>query len=349
MRVKLTSANVCSLTAAGILLTGGCGWRDKAGETEAPVPRPPAENKEQASSNMLECLGTLHPAHTFALRLNPNDVVETVHVKLGDALKQGDLLVTLFNPVLQGELVAARERILALKREMLEIPSLQWKRDAAAARLAELSKWLDAQEALRGKVAGYDPQTQDRALVDEKNRVEREVKGYASDIQQRLQISGPTEELIKSLEQRIVEIEHRLARLTVRAPHAGIVVRLVEHDRPAKDGLLLELHDRSSFVIRGALWQNQVKHVRPGSVARVIPDYASKKQWEGHILSIGLAPVINATASFPQYPVEVMLDDYDDSQILRDGMTVMMRIGLDKAANEHGGGGPAVETASDNR
>lgn len=329
--MKMLNVGVSLLIGAGALLSAGCDFR-QAVVTEVASTGRPTETGTRAA-NVLECLGTLHPVHVFTLRLNPNDVVESVHVKLGDALKQGDLLVTLSNPVLQGELVAARERILALKREALETHSLQWKKDAAAARLAELSQRLEAQEALREKVTGYNPQTQDRELVDEKNRVEREVKGYEGDIQQRMNMAEPTDELIGSLEQRIAEIENRLARLTVRAPHAGVVVRL-ERDPNPKDGLLLELHDRAGFIVRGMLWQNQLEHVKPGCEVAIIPDYASAKQWTGRISSIGLAPVIHAAVSFPQYPLDVALDDYDDTHMLRDGMTVMMRIRLDGEASQ---------------
>jgi multidrug resistance efflux pump len=325
--MKRVCATVFSLTGVGAVLLAGCEARKEPVAAAAASPGCFAA-AEAPATNVLECLGTLHPVNTFTLRLNPNDTVESVHVRPGDLLKQGDLLARLFNPVLQGELVAARERILALRREALEVNTLQWKKDAAAARLAELSRRLDAQEALRGKIAGYDPQTQDRELVDEKNRVEREVKGYANEIQQHVDMRKPAGELIRSLEQRISEIECRLERLTVRAPHAGVVVRLERGLNP-QDGVLLELHDRSGFVIRGALWQNQLERVRPGCGVDIMPDYSSGKQWKGRVVSIGLAPVVNAAGSFPQYPLEIALDDYDGAQVLRDGMTVTMRIRLD--------------------
>ncbi len=336
--MKIDGAIAVFVASVCLSLSGGCDGRKPmpaSRETLSPVREAPQAQAvtEERQVKVLECQGTLHPANVFTLRLNANDIVESVHVKVGDSLKQGDLLVKLFNPVLQGEVVAARERILELRRDATQINALQWRKDAAAARLAELLRRFEAQESLRGKVAGYDPQTQDRELVDEKSRVEREIKGLENDIQQHTKMHEPVVELIKNLEQRIKELECRLSRLTVCAPHAGVIVRL-ERDPNPKDGLLLELHDRSQFVVRGALWQNQLGHVKPGSEVRITPDYSSAKQWKGHVTSVGLAPVISAAVSFPQYPLDVMLDEYGDAQMLRDGMTVMMRICPDKAENK---------------
>lgn len=296
---------------------------DRAQKNPAVVLAPPPA-AEASHTGVLECTGVLHPAGVFALRIKPGEFVDKVSVHAGDDVPAGEVLATLSCPALQTEWLATHNKIVELRHEATQLDALRWKKSVAESRLAALQRPIAAAEALRGKVAGYDPQVQAAELMGERTRVVQEVEGLAREIAAGVLGQQAATPLLHAVEQRVLQLDAQIAKLVVRAPWRGVVVRV--ESAPAADGTLLELHDRAHFNVQGLLWQNQLAAVKLGSRVTVLPDFIPGCCWTGTVRSIGLAAVPDATQSFPRFPVTVALADGPDTASLRDGMTVFMQI-----------------------
>ena len=308
--------------AGGLLLfmLTGCGP-----STPDAMPQPVSSSPAPAQSGVLDCTGTLHPANSFTLRLKPGQTLEKVHVQVGAQVQSDVVLATFLSPDLQAAWLAACERVLSQRRDAAQIETLTQKRAAAQKRLTELDQRVAREQALSGKVTGYDPKVHARALLDEKVNLEEEARQLAMEIAWRSKAVEDSARIVRVLELRLPQIEASLSNLIVKAPFAGTVVR-VEPVPEAADNVVLELQDRSRFEVRGVLWQNQLPTVTAGAQVSIVPDFMPGHSWKGKVVSIGLVPVSGSTASFPKYPVVVALDEGIDPAPLRDGMTAVMRI-----------------------
>jgi multidrug resistance efflux pump len=304
---------------AAALAVTGC----NRGEDHPAQALQPAGPECAAVSGVVECSGVLHPVRTFVLRLKPGERVESVRVKVGDTVAEGDILARLSNPDLQTEWLTARDRLVSVRREAAQLDALRWKKTAAESRLAELDKQMATAEALRGRVDGYDPQVHARDVRDARTRTVQEVESLERELAAGAALQQAEASVLSAREHYVLQMETQLSNLVVRAPWPGVAVRV--EDPPAADGTLLEIHDRSRYSVRGTLWQNQLATVKAGSPVIVIPDFMPGCCWTGTVASVGLAAVPDAASSFPRFPVTVELAEGPDTGVLRDGMTVFMR------------------------
>ena len=318
--LKQTSMSVCAGAIAALLAFGACSREDNsAGRVSA------QQAAVAPASNGLDGTGVLRPAQVFALRVKPGERVDRIEVKAGDPVQAGDTLATLSCPSLQTEWLATHAQILELRRDAAQIDALRWKKEVAESRLAGVVKQITVAESLRGQVAGYDPQVHARDLLEDRTRIEKEIEGLAREISAGVQLQQAAGPLLRTAEQRVLQLEAQISNLVVRAPWAGVVVR-VESAPAAADGVLLEIHDRSRFRVQGMLWQNQLATVKTGDLVTVIPDFIPGCSWTGTVTAIGLAAVIDATQSFPRFPLTITLSDVPETELLRDGMTVFVQI-----------------------
>lgn len=303
------------------------------------APAAPAPVANPAPSNVIECTGVLHPAKTFVVRLKPNETVEQLCVREGDQPAAGDRLAVLSCPPLREQWLATRTRLLDLRREAGQTDRLRWRKQVAETRLEEARKRIAATEALRQKVAGYDPAIQARDLMDERTRAEEQVEELTREIAESLELRQAEAPLLQALEQSAAQLDLQISNLVVRAPWKGVVVRAERAPGPGET--LLELQDRSRFDVRGALWQNQLAGAQTGDTVTVLPDFMPGSCWTGVVTSIGLAAEPAPAQSFPRFPVIVLLNDGPETGLLRAGMTVLMRIhgrhGGERTASERQG------------
>lgn len=302
-----------------LVLVSGCGRPASEIQNRAAEPARPAD------AAVVDCTGILHPARTYAVRVKHGETVQELLVKAGEEVAQGTPLARIASPDLQTELISAREKALALRRDASQLQEIIQKKEAADSRLAELKKRLDLGARLQSQVAGYDPGVHARPLLDEITRTETEARQLEQELLRGQSLERQSAPLLKSLEDRAAEIEKQLIELNVRAPFPGTVARLDLVPDPT-DGTVLELQDRSSFNVHGALWQNQLRFVRLGSETAVFPDFLPDRCWTGLVSSIAFAPQAGVAGAFPRFPIIVSLHEVPEAPLLRDGMTVYVRI-----------------------
>ena len=281
---------------------------------------------QPADASGVDCTGTLHPSKIYTVRVKRGETVQDVFVQEGDEIGQGVQLARLLNPDLRSELISVREKALVLRRDTGQLQELIEKKRGADLRLSELKTRLDLNVPLQSKVAGYDPRVHARPLLDEFTKAETEASQLSQEIARGQSLENRSAPLLKLLEDRAAEIEKQLAELNVRAPFPGTVVRVERAPDPTGDGMVLELHDRSAFLVHSALWQNQLRFVKVGAEVTVMPDFISNRAWTGRVSSIAFAPQAGAKDAFPKFPMVVSLDAVAEAPLLRDGMTVFIRI-----------------------
>lgn len=303
-----------------VLALSGC----SRGEAQPAPERADGVAVPSAGAGSVECAGVLRAARTLVVRLGPGETVAALHAHAGDRVSAGENLVTLSNPALQTEWLAARDRWMQSERDAAQVDVLSRKKAAAEQRVAALTRQVQEAEGLRGQVDGYDPRVHARDVIEARDRARDELDDLSRDLDARLRWRDSDAQVRAGREQYVSQLEQRVSNLVVRAPWTGVVVR--GGDATAPDGVVLELHDRSRFAVDGALWQNQLARVSAGCRAIVTPDFMPGHSWTGTVASIGLAALPGHESGFPCFPVRITLDDGVDLGQVRDGMTVLVRI-----------------------
>jgi HlyD family secretion protein len=138
-----------------VLLVAGCrGDRAKDGALPSPTPFPSAGFSDfsgAVETAEIRALGTLRPAQTLQLSFLPSGQVRTVDVRLGAAVKAGDLLAELDTTPMEIELASARQEV-ALRQAALDgLP--QGPSAPATAALIQRAEAEHAQQVAEAEVA----------------------------------------------------------------------------------------------------------------------------------------------------------------------------------------------------
>lgn len=241
-------------------------------------------------------------------------VVKARHVREGDRVAAGDLLIELQDDEQQARL---REAEAAL-RQLIDSsrPQAEAQLRDAESQVAQASRERERRETLfeRGLLSAEAREQARRAELT--SRVARD----RARLQRDALAEGGSEE--QQLRQRLEQARVALARTRIHAPHAGTVqTRSVEPGDLVRPGdVLLEIARDNSQEILLPLDEKNLGAVALGQPAWVIPD-----AWPERVLNARvsyLAPAVNPS----QGTLDIHLELLEPADFLRQGMSVSVNI-----------------------
>lgn len=215
--------------------------------------------------------------------------VQTLYVKEGDQVKQGDLLLRLDPATLQSQVEALEA---ALRQSRLAI-----QRAEVASQTIE-TKWK-RYETLRASGV-IDANTYDEV------RSQRD--------QARVELNSATESAAQT-QARLNEAREQLAKTELRAPIDGRVTQLIievgETAVPSATSIagsdLLTIADTSNMYAEVNVNETDVARVIPGQTAKIVPAAFPDESWTGTVETVAVSPR-TVQGQGKSYPVKIRLD-----------------------------------------
>lgn len=236
------------------------------------------------------------------------------HVREGDAVQAGDLLISLRSDELQAQYEQAQTALAQLHNQLYP----QAKQSVQEAKLAWQQAVREAQR--RSKLAeqgmiSVELAEQARHLA----QTQQTVLNRAELAEQSLRPGGDEERL---LQQRLANARASLDKTQIKALFAGKVqTRNVEPGDQVQPGrVLLELARRDGLEIIAAVDEKYLAPLQVGQQAVVIADAWPEQELPAHISF--LAPAVDENTG----TLDVHLQVDDSQQLLRLGMTVSVSI-----------------------
>ncbi|MDB4952374.1 MAG: efflux transporter, family, subunit [Gemmatimonadetes bacterium] len=283
--------------------------------------------------------GVLQPAQVWSVRSDETGVVRDVLVRMGDTVRAGQAIARLDTAQLSSELdqLRSRRRVLALDLRLARTSVPLEARSVAERSAGADAELVRANAALRQRLVehGFEPDVQavrrtyrlgsnvavDGALAAVMTaeaaaraaRVEAERLGLKPIEQSRQQ------ELMAEMDVQIAAVQKRLARLTLYAPAAGVVLtdgleRL--SGQVLKEGeTLLEVGGDDDWRAELLVAERDVSRIRVGDAVQVelrAFGRVNAPEIRGRVLTVGAEPARGVTqAENRMFPVMVRLDRGD--------------------------------------
>lgn len=298
------------LIIPGVLLVlAVLGWKQWRG-IEVPV----LQLQEQPLQQWVVASGQVRNQSLARIGAEITGTVAQRHVREGDEVQAGDLLVSLRPDELQAQYEQAQTALAQLRnqlypqaRQSLEEARLAWQQ---AVREAERRTRLAGQEMLSAELA-----EQARHLV----QTRKTALARAELAEQALKPGGDEEQL---LQQRLRTARASLDKTRITAPFAGKVqTRSVEPGDQVQPGrVLLEIARSDGLEIVAAVDEKHIAPLQTGQTAVVIADAWPQRELPAQVSFI--APAVDESSG----TLDVHLRVQDEQQLLRLGMTVSVTI-----------------------
>lgn len=230
----------------------------------------------------------------------------SLRVQAGDAVKKGQVLLTLASPELQARLAQERSNADGLKSESLraEAAIRQSQAQAQSALDTAAIAYKSAQNDLNRQAQAFAAGATAKAQVDQASdalaRAEVALKQAQS--LQGLQLEATRFELQakrQAFERQLLlvkDLERQLDELQLRSPVEGQVGQLFVSDRMsvAKDGKLLSVIDLSALEVQMQVAESFARELQAGMPGEIT---GNGKQWAGRVSSISPEVVNNEVAA----------------------------------------------------
>lgn len=298
------------LIIPGVLLVLAVpGWKQWRG-IEVPV----LQLQEQPLQQWVVASGQVRNQSLARIGAEITGTVAQRHVREGDEVQAGDLLVSLRPDELQAQYEQAQTALAQLRnqlypqaRQSLEEARLAWQQ---AVREAERRTRLAGQGMLSAELA-----EQARHLV----QTRKTALARAELAEQALKPGGDEEQL---LQQRLRTARASLDKTRITAPFAGKVqTRSVEPGDQVQPGrVLLEIARSDGLEIVAAVDEKHIAPLQTGQTAVVIADAWPQRELPAQVSFI--APAVDESSG----TLDVHLRVQDEQQLLRLGMTVSVTI-----------------------
>ena len=247
--------------------------------------------------------------------------VSEVHVRYGDTVEQGRLLVTLDTSEVVQEHRALRASFINADRRLQELENWDASRDMAAARRA-LSRARSTLEKLAHEVEetalllekGIIPGSEHEAAVDRHAGAELDYEALRQDLVA-VQEEGSADAIEvarlehRNLAEQLAELEAAMAQAAVRAPTSGVVLerpaswsgagpggggRLVEGEEVLRGDPLLTIADVSGFAVVGTVDEVEIAKLRVAQPVTVTSDAFPDIRLDGAVTSVS-SQAVNAS------------------------------------------------------
>lgn len=250
--------------------------------------------------------------------------IQCIHVREGQPVAAGDVLVTLSLTDLQAQIKSKEHELVQAQNEIQaessSIQQLQNSLNDAAENLRKSQSELKDKERLyqQGAISRYElDQAVDRVRADRKAETDL-----------RLALDAKTQGIskIQAIQERIAKLRLELKSLREKAYLGGIQEnRIVAKtargivceigyeagDQVDDEKKILRILDLDSLIIEAAVAERLIKDVRIGAAVRIIPLADPSRQYQGRVLNISrMAVVKNGETVFPVVIELVKKDDF---------------------------------------
>ena len=233
--------------------------------------------------------GSLTYQTEISMRSEVMGRVQSLYVKEGDMVKQGDVLLRLDPATLQTQVEALeaglRQSRLAIERARVGAETIE-------------TKWGRYQQLRESGV--IDANTYDEV------RSQRD--------QARVELNSSME-MASQTEAQLNQAREQLAKTVLRAPINGRVTQLVievgETAVPSATSIagsdLLTVADTSNMYAEVNVNETDVARVVPGQIARIVPAAFPDESWEGVVETVAVSPR-QVQGQSKSYPVKIRLN-----------------------------------------
>ncbi len=262
-----------------VLLLTGCS-RESLPTAAQAAPRAPqtvtlATLTPQPIAETIEAVGTIKSGHPTVLAAKTMSAVVAVHVKAGDHVRAGQVLVTLDDREFQAQVQKAHAGRRDLDHALAEVDhaivAAEKALDAASAQQEFATTTLTRYAALRerGSVA---PQEYDGVATQQKTAtaaLEQAAASKAALLAKRQQVVAK----VAQANAEVLQAQVTLSYTTIAAPRAGVVTaRLAEVGMMATPGSPLLALDSADYVLEATLRESDATKVRIGQIGTVTID-----------------------------------------------------------------------------
>ena len=268
-----------------------------------PPPPPPPSGKVQKAdiTQLVQAAGVLQAKTRVDVGAQVSGQIQTLHVQLGQAVKKGDVLVSL-DPELARSDVAQAEAALAQQRAVLESRQI----DVKTAR----REWERQQRLLAGNAtAGTEAERAETELA----KLEADVRGQTATVQ-RLQADLAKRQVNLGYTRITAPMDGTVVNLPVQVGQTVIAVQITP--------VMMTLADLDTITVRTKVPEADIQSVKVGQTARFTTLSGEGKRYEGKLRVIQPSPERVGNAVFYNVLFEV---DNRDRKLFSD-MTVQVDI-----------------------
>jgi RND family efflux transporter MFP subunit len=274
------------------LVAGGVVWwvmRGGAANGRPPAPVTTATVERQDIVVTVETIGEIHPGNQVSIKPEVSGRIKQIHVRTGQTVPQGTLMVALDETDLLTERDAAQTQIAA-----------------AQVRLAKAQRDYDRQrDLLASKLISQE--ALDNALTDlELARTE-----------------------FDKAQKQLQTVDDKLKKIRILAPFNGTVLSVFVTEGQVVSGAtsvsqgtdLLTFADLNALVIRAHINQVDITKVKPDQPVRITVDSLPDVTLTGRVVLI--APVATVKNGIKGFSVDVLITTHDDR--IRPGMNAQLQ------------------------
>lgn len=292
------------------------------------VEQPGRAAVSRSSSIDLQFMGVVEPGNRLGIILMPGENLRELLVKEGDEVKKDDVVAKLSNGQLFSGFADLQQKKSSLQEGKQQIELLKLEIDLKEKHLARVNEEMAREKKLTETISGYSSSLSTQ-LETQQIQVEGQLTVLRARYDMALQKEKGSGELVKLIDDQIVEVRRRMEALAVRVPFDG-KVKYVSPDlhRYMAGTVLCEIWDESHFKVRGAIVQHQFYLIKPGDRVRVSVDFVLDREVIGIVQSVGQSAnqsirqpregrSMQGYASF-----EVMIKIEDSQGLIQPGMMV---------------------------
>ncbi|MBK8256529.1 MAG: efflux RND transporter periplasmic adaptor subunit [Polyangiaceae bacterium] len=271
---------------------------------EKPPPGTKDERRDLSEKGAVGGLGVVEPvAPETRVAAAIGGRIAKIHVKEGETVTEGTVLVELDSAVEQAALTAAEAEIQLSKAELQRALRGQRSEDIEAAAAEATAAKARAEQSERARVRAESLFASGAVSKDELEKATSQsaadsASAKAADARRRLSASGSRSEDISAARARLAAAEARKAqtqatldRSKVKAPINGevlqIKLRVGEYYNPAGGEALLVLGDTSHLTVRMDLDERDIAKVTVGATAWAIADGFPGRKFSGKVIEKG--------------------------------------------------------------
>lgn len=352
------AAGALLISAAALHALGAGPWQG-ASAPAAPGHWEPVQ--AQPTTQTVTAEGPLSPASSVSIAAPFEGRIVHRWVQPGDRVQAGAPLLELDAAELRAELNDAEVAQIRAQQSLAEIQHWATSAEAAGAR-RQLEAAHNQMETARGRLAetralldkGIVARTELEAAMAELDNATQQWHGARDSLAATLRKGDGDAQRIARLEvqaraARVTLLQQRLARATLRAPQAGVVLAppadasTTAAGAPPKDlepgafvqarELLLTLGDTSMFLVRAALDEYDVARVTPGQAVQVALGAGEPALLRGELQRVSVQARRDGGAGSgpPMFDVQVLVREVPAAlrPRLRLGITAKLRMAVD--------------------
>ncbi len=272
---------------------GGCGKPEGTrAEKNPPILEGRVEDVKASSvADFYEATGTIRSPTVVTLSSQVMGYVRAVHVKEGDRVQAGQLLVEVDDREIDAQVRKAKAGLKETQDFREEVEQMIRAAESATA-AAEANQKLAASTFTRYQTLFERKSVSPQEFDEIKARYEAQTAEVQRAKENRQSLLAKREQVGSRIEQGQAEVtraEVLLGYVRLRCPMQGMVTgKKVEVGQLATPGMpLLVIEDDSRYRLEAVVEESRVKNIRLGNSVPVLIDALGPQEWLGKVVEIG--------------------------------------------------------------